>query len=452
MIRCDTPSRASPPFSNLACVRCDFPRERPAQPQALWNASVVKNSFKRILVLFVPVTLVSTPLGNLLAEHVPTKTIQAVAGVLVGIVAVWEMYSKRKFFLSLCGKENEGKGREGGGEGGDATKGAKGDGAKANDLEEGQGGENKQSTAKNFEGNPKSQTQADESELEAARTTSKKYNEGGVSDGALEESQPGHVDGGGVSEKGQSNADDFEDDTKPPVGVDESQIDAAQSKVENSNKKEEDGDDGTPKSGKGSERNLQAPQSGEGGILELGRSARFQPSNEIKSDPGEPNKGLAATNPTSIGSGGGPKGDGDELRIGLNGATFWTLLAGGASGFLGGLVAIRGPPLIFYFLHPPAPVSFNKTTQRATATTITFFNVTMRQIFYLYNTFAAAEQIGYRKEEWRLYLSVIAASVLGAMVGNWIFAYLKDSKGTIRAILSVFLLLSATGLLFSAFR
>ena len=38
------------------------------------------------------------------------------SGVLVGIVAVWEMYSKRKFFLSLCGKENEGKGREGGGE------------------------------------------------------------------------------------------------------------------------------------------------------------------------------------------------------------------------------------------------------------------------------------------------------------------------------------------------
>jgi len=147
-----------------------------------------------------------------------------------------------------------------------------------------------------------------------------------------------------------------------------------------------------------------------------------------------------------------PNNKREEFKVGPNKATFVTLLAGGASGFLGGLVAIRGPPLIFYFLHPPRPVKFNKNTQRATATTITFFNVGMRQAFYLYNTFAVPGQIGYRKEEWRLYLCVVVVSLAGAMVGNKIFAMLKDSKDTIRAILSVFLLLSATGLLFSAFR
>ena len=58
------------------------------------------------------------------------------------------------------------------------------------------------------------------------------------------------------------------------------------------------------------------------------------------------------------------------------------------------MVAIRGPPLIFYFLHPPHPISFNKSSQRATGVVIMFCNVMMRMIFYLVNTFSPNSSAG----------------------------------------------------------
>ena len=144
-----------------------------------------------------------------------------------------------------------------------------------------------------------------------------------------------------------------------------------------------------------------------------------------------------------------------EVEIGLNKGTFWTLVAGWASGFLGGLVAIFGPPLIFYFLHPPKPIQFNKKTQRATATVISFFNVLTRQCFYVANTamFSCnSEKLGYCAEDWMMCVFVIPASIAGTLAGNVIFLWFKDSQATIKSILAVLLLLSAIGLLFSAFR
>ena len=145
--------------------------------------------------------------------------------------------------------------------------------------------------------------------------------------------------------------------------------------------------------------------------------------------------------------------DEEQVKIGLNKATIYTLIAGGASGFLGGMVAIRGPPLIFYFLHPPHPVTFNKNSSRATGVVIMFFNVLMREIFYLVNTFTddLNNKIGYQKEDWRLYLSVVICSIAGGLVGSKMFEYLKDSRDTIRGILSIFLFMCGVSLLFSAF-
>ena len=117
-------------------------------------------------------------------------------------------------------------------------------------------------------------------------------------------------------------------------------------------------------------------------------------------------------------------------------------------------MAIRGPPLIFYFLHPPHPITFNKSSQRATGVVIMFCNVLMRMIFYLANTFSMNSSEGkmeFVKEDWRLYLSVIVCSIAGGLVGSKLFEYLKDSKDTIRGILAVFLLLCGVSLLFSAF-
>ena len=80
------------------------------------KAQVWKNAHRRVLLLFVPITLISTPLGQLVSDGVPTSIVQAVAGVLVTFVACWELYSKRKWFLSflsLCQK-NKSKEKEDG--------------------------------------------------------------------------------------------------------------------------------------------------------------------------------------------------------------------------------------------------------------------------------------------------------------------------------------------------
>ena len=60
-----------------------------------------KNAYRRVLLLFVPITLVSTPIGQLVSDGVPTNIVQAVAGVLVTFVACWELYCKRVWLMSL---------------------------------------------------------------------------------------------------------------------------------------------------------------------------------------------------------------------------------------------------------------------------------------------------------------------------------------------------------------
>ena len=84
------------------------------QPLVLYKAKVWKNAHRRVLLLFVPITLVSTPLGQLVSDGVPTNIVQAVAGVLVTFVACWELYSKRNWFLSLGPCNNNDKDEKGG--------------------------------------------------------------------------------------------------------------------------------------------------------------------------------------------------------------------------------------------------------------------------------------------------------------------------------------------------
>jgi len=69
------------------------------------------------------------------------------------------------------------------------------------------------------------------------------------------------------------------------------------------------------------------------------------------------------------------------------------------------------------------------------------------------NTFTDEQDnnIGFQSEDWRLYVSVIICSIAGGLVGSKLFEYLKDSKDTIRGILSIFLFICGVSLLFSAF-
>lgn len=140
----------------------------------------------------------------------------------------------------------------------------------------------------------------------------------------------------------------------------------------------------------------------------------------------------------------------ETVALGFS-ARFWTLFAGFASGFLGGLCGIRGPPIILYFLHPPYPVSFDKNTQRATGASITATNVAMRIAYYLVNTLAMGGENFFVGSDWPLYISILIFSLGGVCIGSKLFEYMKDSKATIRGILSIFLLLCGTSLLISSF-
>jgi len=230
------------------------------QPLLLYKANVIKYAHRRILLLFVPITLISTPLGQLVSAYVPTKVVQAVAGVLVTLVALREIFMKRNWFKSFCIREKKNAGDE-----------------------------------------------------------------------EKEEEKGGRV--------GESK------ENKPEGGEDDEEVAAAN----------EDVDD------------------------------KFE-ENQVDDSANntEEKKEVSATKvEVPSATSGGAKEEEEQVRIGCNKASIITLIAGGASGFLGGMVAIRGPPLIFYFLHPPHPVKFNKHSQRATGVVIMFFNVLMREIFYI---------------------------------------------------------------------
>ena len=63
----------------------------------------------------------------------------------------------------------------------------------------------------------------------------------------------------------------------------------------------------------------------------------------------------------------------------LRPVSFWMLLAGFASGFLGGLIGVRGPPLIIFFFFFEYP----KSQIRANGTIVATINVVIRVVTYI---------------------------------------------------------------------
>ena len=147
----------------------------------------------------------------------------------------------------------------------------------------------------------------------------------------------------------------------------------------------------------------------------------------------------------------------EKVKFGCNRVTSDTVLAGGLSGFFGGMIGIRGPPLMIYFMHPPKPLVFDNHSQRATGVFIMCTGTVFRQAFYLYNTFkgddAAGYQsdfIGYQQEDWKLYLCVVIFSILGVWVGARAFHYAKDAQDTMKGIFVVLLYMCGVSLVISA--
>jgi len=146
---------------------------------------------------------------------------------------------------------------------------------------------------------------------------------------------------------------------------------------------------------------------------------------------------------------GAAEGNQEEAKsIGIA-ARIWTLPVGATSGFLGGLCSIHGPPIILYFLHPPHTVNFDKKTQRATGAIITATNAAMRVVYYLVQKFVMDGESFFTRSDWPLYVCVVVSSLGGVLVGSKVFDVMKDSRNTIRIILSIFLLLCGVGLLLS---
>jgi uncharacterized membrane protein YfcA len=138
------------------------------QPLQLYQASVIKHAHRRILLLFVPITLISTPIGQLVSAYVPTKIVQAVAGVLVTFVALWELYCKRHWLCSFCKKESKEQ----------VNRGADTE-LKADVLESGGVGQTTTSEKDdNFEENPIEEKQEKECPTVDLQSPTEKYDEG----------------------------------------------------------------------------------------------------------------------------------------------------------------------------------------------------------------------------------------------------------------------------------
>ena len=291
------------------------------QPILLHKANVRKHASRKMLLYFIPITIISTPLGQLTSEHVSINTVKRVGGIIVFLVAVREVYLKRTFFFSYCL----------------STK---------SETPKAMATPNVNSTSEN--GTLSTCPKDDEGNYEVSNT-----NEG----------------------------------DQELVGTEEDEAKSIQNEITEKNEDPE-------------AANLPSE------------------SNEIKSL--------------------GPK------------AIFLTLFAGFASGYLGGLCAIRGPPLIIYFLHPPHPIKFTNKSQRATGVCITVTNVLVRIIYYAVESITD-EVAFFKKDDWYLYLSVILSSLFGAFIGTELFKKLKDHKQSIRGVLTIMLLICGISLLITSF-
>ena len=130
-------------------------------------------------------------------------------------------------------------------------------------------------------------------------------------------------------------------------------------------------------------------------------------------------------------------------------AKLFTLLMGLLSGFFGGLCGIRGPPLLFYFLH--CPIKLSKAAQKATAAPIVLVNVVMRALFYTIKASTNNGDHSFDSDDWQLYIMIIFSSVGGIACGQKLFESLKDQQALIKTLLSILLFLSGVSLLVSSF-
>ena len=118
---------------------------------------------------------------------------------------------------------------------------------------------------------------------------------------------------------------------------------------------------------------------------------------------------------------------------------FWdsTSILGFLSGFLGGLIGVRGPPLMVFFL----VFSYPKGAVRGNAVLILLVNVLIRITYYVVEDLSGARELPWFESSYvYLYICIIFFGMLGVPAGIYVAS--KLSQEQFKLVIAFMLLLS----------
>jgi len=388
------------------------------QPFLLYETSVRKYAHRQILLLFVPTTLICTPVGQYVGGIAPIPLMKLIAGVVVLMVAAIETHSRRKqIHTILCKKKTKNNA---------TTNEAAGTTAEMVDSVEPGGIEielaDGNATAAGLSDSQRSYEYYESITFHIPIAITEP-----VTLGIRRASHMFMKDQAGVLSSTQVVAQLHELDKEID---DQEQVDEEQEL----NSKNEANEDTSTKNG-----------------IAGSTATDAAPNNATSAPPQDSHQSTSSSTAAA---------EHVKVQFGCNRVTSDTTIAGSLSGFLGGMIGIRTPPLMLYFMHPPSPLVFDNLCQRATGVVIMCTSTVFRQVFYLYGTFAPNSKdlpgyqeyyIGYQKEDWKLYTCVIFFSLLGGYIGGIAFEYVRDKKETIRWIFLILLYMCGVSLFISAF-
>lgn len=114
----------------------------------------------------------------------------------------------------------------------------------------------------------------------------------------------------------------------------------------------------------------------------------------------------------------------------------WGTAAGFSSGFLGGLVGVRGPPLMVFFLSFPFP----KNVIRANSMVVLIANISIRACYYIIEDVSGARELSwFERDLWYLYICVMIFGLLGVPLGNIVAKRINENKFKLVIALMLFI-------------
>ena len=122
------------------------------------------------------------------------------------------------------------------------------------------------------------------------------------------------------------------------------------------------------------------------------------------------------------------------------------LLTGFFDGFLGGLVAVRGPPLIIFFLL----FNYPSAVMKANGAVISTVNTYIRLISYILKTppDTYGTKSWFVQEDLSMYLAVSLAGILASRLGSYATPYLNN--GWYKVALTILLIINGLTMIVTA--